>query len=182
MTATEPDSGAATAMAGAPRPVTVEPARRQEIEAFLYFEARLADESRYEEWLTLFDDETHYWVPRGRADYDPDTRVSYINDHRGRLETRIRQLGTGVRYAQTPPSPMRRTLSNVEVLRDDDLVEVGSNFVLHELSAQASNELRVWAGRTTHLLRPTRDGFRIRSKVVELVNAEQPLPTLAFLL
>lgn len=162
---------------------------RAEVEAFLYLEARLADESRYEEWLALFDDPTQYWVPAGPADYDPDTatRVSYVNDNRNRLETRVRQLGTGFRYAQTPPSPMRRVLGNLEILGAGDdpsggLLDVGSNFVLYELSAQASNEIRIWAGRTTHTLRRTDDGFLIRRKVVELVNASRPLPTLAFLL
>lgn len=176
----------------APRPVVVDPARRAEIEAFLHLEARLADESRYQEWFDLWDDELHYWVPKGRADYDPATRISFVNDNRNRLHTRIRQLQTGVHYAQTPPSPMRRIVSNVEILDDGDdaagdatdaaFVVVGSNFVLYEHSVQASNEIRIWAGRTTHRLREIGDGFRIRTKVVELVNAGGPLPTLSFLL
>jgi benzoate/toluate 1,2-dioxygenase subunit beta len=162
---------------------------RAEIEAFLFLEARLADESRYDAWLALFDDPTHYWVPAGPPDYDPAsaTRVSYVNDNRNRLETRVRQLGTGVRYAQTPPSPMRRVMSNLEILGRtydgaDELVDVAANFVLYELSAQASNEIRIWAGRTTHTLRRAGDAFLIRRKIVELVNATRPLPTLAFLL
>lgn len=162
---------------------------RAEVESFVYLEARLADESRYDDWLALFDDPTHYWVPAGPADYDPAsaTKVSYINDNRNRLETRVQQLGTGHRYAQTPPSPMRRVVANLELLgvTDDDgveLVDVGSNFVLYELSAQASNEIRIWAGRSTHTLRRIDGTFLIRRKVVELVNASRPLPTLAFLL
>jgi benzoate/toluate 1,2-dioxygenase beta subunit len=165
------------------RPIRVDAELRADVEAFLFLEARLADESRYEEWFELFDDEVHYWVPAGAADYDPATRVSYINDNRNRLHTRVRQLCTGVRYAQTPPSPMRRVLSNLEFLAaDDERVEVAANFVLHELSAQASNELRVWAGRATYELRRNDAGLLIRRKVVELVNATRPLPTLAFLL
>lgn len=165
------------------------PELRAEVEAFVYLEARLADESRYDDWLALFDDPTHYWVPAGSADYDPAsaTKVSYINDNRSRLESRVRQLGTGVRYAQTPPSPMRRVVSNLEILgRTQDgtgeLVDVASNFVLYELSAQASNEIRIWAGRTTHTLRRVGGSFVVRRKVVELINASRPLPTLAFLL
>ncbi|MFT7599670.1 MAG: 3-phenylpropionate/cinnamic acid dioxygenase small subunit [Acidimicrobiales bacterium] len=156
---------------------------RAKVEAFLFLEARLADESRYDEWLELFDDEVMYWVPKGRADYDPTTMISYINDNRGRLETRVKQLLTGVHYAQTPQSPMRRVISNVEVGPEDDgLLTVRSNFVLYEHSIQASNELRVWAAHATHRLRTVDDGFRIRAKTVELVNSSRSLPTLAFLL
>lgn len=161
-----------------------------EVSAFLFLEARLADESRYEEWLALWADELHYWVPAGTAaaDYDRDRRISYINDNRNRLVTRVRQLQTGVRYAQSPPSPMRRVLSNIELLEvdpDGAHVGVGANFVLHELSVQATNDLRLWAGRCTHRLRRDAaggDGWRIEVKTVELVNAGQPLPNLAFLL
>jgi len=154
-----------------------------EVEQLLFLEARLADESRYEEWLSLMTDDMRYWVPSGRADYDPDTRISFINDNRSRLETRVRQLLTGVRYAQVPPSPMRRVISNLEIeSADDGTTTAGSNFVLYELSAQATNELRVWAGRTTHGIRRVEGELRIAAKTVELVNASQPLPTLAFLL
>jgi 3-phenylpropionate/cinnamic acid dioxygenase small subunit len=159
------------------------PALRELVTAFLFEEARLADESRYEEWLGLWTEELHYWVPAGRPDYDRDRRISFVNDNRNRLRTRISQLQTGVRYAQTPPSPMRRVVGNIELLEVSvEGVRVGSNFVLHELSAQATNDLRVWAGRTTHVLQATDDGLRMASKVVELVNADQPLPNLAFLL
>jgi 3-phenylpropionate/cinnamic acid dioxygenase small subunit len=159
------------------------PGLRAEVEAFLYREARLADESRYDEWLELIDDEVHYWVPKGRADYDTALQVSFVNDNRQRLETRIRQLGTGVHYAQTPPSPMRRVVSNIELLEvDDDEIVAGSNFVHYEHSIQASNELRIWAGRATHRLRRVEGQLRIRAKTVELVNGTGPVPTMAFLL
>lgn len=154
-----------------------------EVEAFLFQEARLADESRYQEWLDLFDEEVTYWVPKGRADYDPTTRISYINDNRNRLETRVKQLATGVHHAQTPPSPMRRVVSNVEItdVLDDGYV-VASNFVLYEHSVQATNELRVWAAHAKHGLRRVNGELRIRSKTVEVVNSSRSLPTLAFLL
>ena len=158
---------------------------RRDIEAFLFHEARLADESRYEEWEALVTDDVHYWVPAGAADYDPADRLSYVNDNRSRLATRIRQLKTGVRHSQTPPSVMRRLISNVEVLSvDDERAEyvVGSNFVLYELARQATGDLRIWAGRVTHRLRRVDGALRIAAKTIELVNASAPIPNLTFLL
>ncbi len=171
-----------------------------DVSAFLYLEARLADESDYERWLALWTDDAHYWVPAGMdSDYDRDRRISFINDNRNRLTTRVRQLQTGVRYAQSPPSPMRRVLANIELLQLDgrdvsgtgaitdtaptpDRVVVGANFVLYELAVQAANDLHIWAGRTTHHLRREHDRWRLATKIVELVNASQPIPNLAFLL
>lgn len=158
---------------------------RREIEDFLYLEARLADEARYAEWEALAADDMQYWVPCGPADYDPATRLSYINDNRARLATRIRQLRTGLRHAQTPPSPMRRILGNIEILAADPAAgtfRVGANFVLYELAIQASRDLRVWPGRATYDLRRVDGRLRMARKVVELVTGTEPQPNIAFLI
>jgi benzoate/toluate 1,2-dioxygenase subunit beta len=160
-------------------------ATRREIEAFLYLEARLADESRYAEWEALVTDDMHYWVPKGAADYDPATRLSYINDNRARLATRIRQLQTGLRHSQRPPSPMRRIISNIEVIAADEAAGkfiVGSNFVVYEVAAQATSELRIWAGRVAHHLRRVDGRLRMSEKIVELVTGSLPQPNMTFLL
>jgi 3-phenylpropionate/cinnamic acid dioxygenase small subunit len=168
------------------RPVRLPEAVRREIEEFLFYEARLADESRYDEWEALVTDDVHYWVPAGDSfDYDPASRLSYVNDNRSRLATRIRQLKTGLRHAQTPPSVMRRVISNVEILAADEPAgeyQVGANFVLYELARQATGELRIWPGRTTHRLRRVNGELRIAAKQVDLVIASQPIPNLTFLI
>ncbi|MFE4963799.1 aromatic-ring-hydroxylating dioxygenase subunit beta [Streptomyces sp. NPDC056660] len=149
-----------------------------ELAAFIYLEARLADESRYSEWEALWDDDACYWVPM-REDHDPRRNLSYIYDNRRRLHSRIAQLNTGSRHAQTPPSRMRRTVSNLEVLaHDGDTVTIGSNFALHEYR----HELTVWAGRYVHRIRTGPDGPRLVAKTVHLVNGHGAVPTLAFLI
>ena len=40
-------------------------------EQFLYHEARLLDEQRYEEWLELFSDDATYWVPLEQGQQAP---------------------------------------------------------------------------------------------------------------
>lgn len=171
-------------MSGA-APVAVTEEVRREIEAFLHLEARLADESRYTEWEALVTDDMHYWVPKGPADHDPATQLAYINDNRTRLATRIRQLATGRRWAQTPPSPMRRLLANIEVLQagaDGASYTVAANFVLYELAVQVTGALRIWPGRVTFRLRREDGRLRMAQKVVELVTSDMPLPNLAFIL
>ncbi len=156
----------------------------REVEAFIYREARLADQSRYAEWEALVADDMHYWVPNGRADYDPAARLSYINDNRARLATRIRQLETGLRHAQTPPSPMCRFVTNIEVLSvDSAAVEVVAvaNQLVYELNAQSTGQIRTWPGRVTYRLRRVGDEWRMAGKTVELLISGDALPNLAFL-
>ena len=77
---------------------------------------------------------------------------------------------------------MRRLLSNVEVTRTDDGYEVGSNFILTEIVAQSTHAMRVWAGRSTHRLRRIDGALKLASKKVVLVNGDEAIPTLAFLI
>jgi 3-phenylpropionate/cinnamic acid dioxygenase small subunit len=145
--------------------------------AFIYHEARLADEARYSEWEALWADDAAYWVPMS-PDADPDTQVSYINDNRSRIRSRVAQLNTGVRHSQVPPSVLRRTVSNFEVTAaEGGTVTVASNFVLVEYRFAST----LWAGRYLHTIRATGDGLRLVGKTVHLVNAGGPIPTMSFL-
>lgn len=157
----------------------------REVESFVYREARLADESRYAEWEALVTDDMHYWVPNGRADYDPATRLSYVNDNRARLATRIRQLETGLRHAQTPVSPMVRQVTNVEIVEmspDGISLVVSAAQVVHEIGAQSTGELRIWPGRVTYRLRRVDGTLRMAGKTVELLITGEALPNLTFLI
>ena len=150
---------------------------QQVIEQFLYREARLQDEHCYDEWEALWAEDALYWVPAGGD--DPATQVSYIYDNRSRIASRIRQLKTGRRHAQAPQSKLRRAISNIEFSTGDNVVDVGSNLMLVE---SRHGKQTLWAGRTTHKLRPEGDGFRMVLKKIELVNRDDPIGNLAFLI
>ncbi len=169
------DHSATATAAAAPAPAGPVEA---DVAAFIYLEARLADEARYSEWEALWADDARYWVPR-HEHADPDTEVSYIYDNRRRLASRIRQLNTGARHSQTPPSKMRRLVSNLELLAsEDDTVVVGANFVLYEYRFS----LVTWAGRTIYRIRRGPDGLALVEKTVHLVNGEGAVSTMAFLI
>lgn len=154
---------------------------RKTIEDFLYLEARLADEHRYVEWEALWTDDALYWVPAAAADDAAvDRQVSIIYDNRHRIATRVRQLTSGDRYAQRPPSSLRRIISNIEVLAaDDSSAEVAANVLVVEVRLGQTN---IWASRNTYLLRVVNDDTRLVRKEVRLVGADGELPTLAFLI
>jgi benzoate/toluate 1,2-dioxygenase beta subunit len=152
----------------------------KEVEQFVYREARLQDELRYDEWEGLWTDDAIYWVPATADDIDPESQMSVIFDNRSRIRTRIKQLHTGKRHAQNPPSKLRHLISNVELLDvcDDD-IQVGANFLVYESRERG---VTLWAGRTEWTLRRTDDGLQIARKKVMLVNNDRPLNTLAFLI
>lgn len=154
---------------------------REAIEAFLFHEARCADENRYDEWLALWTEDATYWVPANIDDYDPDEHVSIIYDDRERLEDRIARLKSGGAWAQEPQSRMRRLISNIELEPADDPEEIRvvSNFVLGELRRGREG---VYFAQQRHRLRMTPEGLRMAAKTVLLVRNNEPLHNLSFLL
>lgn len=148
------------------------------VERFLYREARLMDEHRYKEWLALWTADGVYWVPCNEDEIDPRRHVSIIYDDRERLEQRIDRLASGSVLAQDPKPRMRRVVANIEWEEKSGEVEAQSNFVL----AWARGETQqLWAGRTLHILRREGDALKMRFKKVMLVNADQEMPLLQFL-
>jgi len=153
------------------------------VEQFLYREARLMDENAYDEWLALWAASgAIYWVPCNRDDVDPKREISLIYDDRQALDARIDRLKSGAAFAQDPKSRMRRLVSNVEIADGENgEIVVHSNFDLTEVRR---GERRGIAGRTMHRLRRKdgNGGFEIVVKKVMLVDNDEPIRNLTFLL
>jgi 3-phenylpropionate/cinnamic acid dioxygenase small subunit len=150
------------------------------LQSFLFKEARLMDESAYQQWLALWAADAEYWVPCNGDDIDPKTHVSIIYDDRERLEQRVERLVSGSVLAVEPKPRMRRVVSNVEIVSDDGRqVEVESNFIL---GLARDSQQQLWIGRSRHLLRRTTADFEIVRKKVMLINNDQEIPLLQFLI
>jgi 3-phenylpropionate/cinnamic acid dioxygenase small subunit len=75
---------------------------------------------------------------------------------------------------------MRRIVSNIEIEAvDADHVRVGSNFLL---AIARQREQQLWAGHSIHGLRRIGDDFRMHHKKVLLIDCDQEMPLLQFLI
>lgn len=152
----------------------------KQVEQFLYYEARLMDEQRHDEWLSLWTDDALYFVPVNDEDIDPKRHVTLIYDDRTKLEDRISQLKSQMHWSQEPRSRMRRVVSNVELEeRPGGELIIQSNFVLVEVRR---DDQTVLAGRSIHTLRPEAGSFQIAQKKVLLVNLDAVMRNIRFLL
>ncbi|MDI3269986.1 MAG: aromatic-ring-hydroxylating dioxygenase subunit beta [Bacillota bacterium] len=144
----------------------------------LYREARLLDEGRFEEWLSLFTGDAIYWVPGDNAE-DP-MAASIIYDDRPTMEDRVRRLRSPLAFSQSPPSLTLHQVSNVEVLEEEeDRAEVACAYVIHENRLGLS---RVFAARAYFSLRKEEGTWKIARKKVVLLQRQDPLYNLTFLL
>jgi 3-phenylpropionate/cinnamic acid dioxygenase small subunit len=153
---------------------------RQEVEEFLYREAELLDERRYEEWLDLLADDVHYWMPlRRNVPRDEPEReftrsgsdVNWFDEGKDTLARRVRQILTGVHWAEEPASRICHMVSNVQILRavpdeaSPQEVTVKSRFLVYRNRVETETDLLV--GKREDLLRRAEGRFTIaRRKVI----------------
>ena len=154
-------------------------ALQREVEDFLFLEARLLDERRLVEWLDLLAEEIHYFMPIRRnvkfGDWaqefsDPETEISYFDEGKDILTGRVRQIDTGVHWAEEPVSRFEHLISNVEITRaDGDEVEVNSKFFVYQ--NRLADEVQLFVGRRYDLLRRDPDtGFKLVKRTILLAQ------------
>jgi 3-phenylpropionate/cinnamic acid dioxygenase small subunit len=153
---------------------------KQEVEDFLYHEAELLDERRYEEWLDLFTEDARYWMPmRRNIPADETAReftregldVNWFDEGKDTLTRRVKQILTGVHWAEQPPSRICHMVTNVQILRahpdgpSPDEVVVKSRFLLYRNRVETETDVLV--GKREDLLRRGGGSWQIaRRKIV----------------
>jgi len=142
-------------------------------EQFLIHEARLLDEGKFDEWLSLFTPEAWYWAPSQPDQADPHETVSLIYDDRRLLETRVRRLASPRMYSQEPRSRTSRIIGGVTIEANDrGSCTVRSKFMMVEYRRE---QQRIFAGTAHHRLVQSDGWIMIDWKRVDLVNCDAPL-------
>jgi 3-phenylpropionate/cinnamic acid dioxygenase small subunit len=150
----------------------------REVEDFLYYEADLLDERRYEDWLTLLTDDIRYWMPirknvpyrDERGDIAGEEDIAWIDDDKATLTKRVRQIMTGVHWAEEPASRICHIISNVRfvepgVALDADEFVVNSRFCVYRNRVETETDFLV--GRRQDTLRRIDGALKIaRRKII----------------
>lgn len=96
------------------------------------------------------------------------------------MEERVARLETGLAYGQQPRSRTRHLLTNIEIVEEvEDKVIVTANFLIVELRRSIET---MFAGRMEYHLRLEENEWKISMKKVELINNNEPLGNLSFIL
>ncbi len=153
-----------------------DPRLKTNVENFLYVEAELLDERRFEEWLSLFSDSVTYRMPirpnvmssdDGLA-IGSDDDVSHVDDDKEYLRARIKRIRSGLAWSEQPPARTRRLVSNVRIYADggQEHLHVRSNFICY--FDQHEGESTIFAGEHRDTLVASGDTFIIEKRLVVL--------------
>jgi 3-phenylpropionate/cinnamic acid dioxygenase small subunit len=147
---------------------------RDRFRLLLEREARLLDQLRFDEWLSMYAPECIYWVPGTPEAGDPRREIAISFDDRRRMEDRIYRLRTGYAWSQAPKSRTVRTISNTEVFatKASSIRMVRSNFLISEFRVDGTRFLSGWCG---HRFVRGAEKWLIGVRQVNLIDCDQNL-------
>lgn len=146
-----------------------------DVEQFLYHEATLLDDRRFDDWLALLADDLEYWMPvrstRSLGDeaneFAKPGESAFFDDDKGSMGERVRKLFTGYAWAEDPPSRTRHIVSNVCITGvEGETIDIGCNFILYR--SRLANEEDLWVGRREDRLRRNGEAFIIARRHIYL--------------
>jgi 3-phenylpropionate/cinnamic acid dioxygenase small subunit len=154
---------------------------KQEMEEFLYREAELLDERRYEAWLELLADDVHYWMPMRRnvkfgeleREFTREGQdINWFDEGKDTLTRRVQQILTGVHWAEEPLSRLCHMVSNVQLLHarpsvaDPAEVMVKCRFLIYRNRVETETDILV--GKREDALRRVDGRWKIAQRKVIL--------------
>jgi 3-phenylpropionate/cinnamic acid dioxygenase small subunit len=151
---------------------------RDDLIDFVYREADLIDERRFDDWLALLAEDGRYWIPLSPDQTDARLHVSILHEDKLLLKARIERLGGDRTFSQQPPSRCQHVLQRPVVL-DGDAASGEYRLRTRAMYVEVRAGLQhVLACTLTHRLRLEGGVLRIVEKRVDLLNAGAPLPML----
>lgn len=149
-----------------------------ELAEFVYAEARMLDEKRFDEWYELFAGDGAYWIPLSPGQEDPLNHGSLMYEDKLLLKLRIERLKNVRAYSQHPASRSHHLLQAPQVEKADEQAGeyvVRTQFIYTEVQGDSQ---QMYAGTVFHTL--MREGGRlvIRQKRVNLLNCDAALPSI----
>jgi 3-phenylpropionate/cinnamic acid dioxygenase small subunit len=147
-----------------------------EVAAFLFHEAELLDQDRFEEWMALFTPDGYYWAPVKPDQDDFLAHVSLFYDDRPMMQARILRLRHPRNQSTLVPPRCCRLVGNVRVVEAaPERCRTTSKLVMVE---SRRNAKRTFGAMVEHELKVIDGQFRIAWKKVVLVDCDQPFEEL----
>lgn len=137
---------------------------------FIYDEARMLDEGRYDEWLALWLPDGHYWMPLDYKQTDPDLVTSLLYEDQFMLKLRVERLNGARTFSQKPKSRCHHVIQRpfVDELESDRAV---TNTSMHYVETRLDDQFLL-AITARHDLALVDGQIRIANKRVDILNSD----------
>ena len=145
---------------------------RDDVIDFIYAEARMLDEGRYDEWLALWLEDGHYWMPLDYKQTDPHLVTSLMYEDLFMLKLRVERLNGARTFSQKPKSRCHHVIQRPFVdAFDPDAGRFRTNTSMHYVETRLDDQILL-ALTATHDLALVDGSLRIANKRVDLLNSD----------
>ena len=151
----------------------VSPETQAAVERFLYRQAEFLDGKAWDEWLALFTEDGHYWMPAEEDQSDGDGVPNIFWEDLNLMKMRIGRNNHPQAHSQAPNNRLCHVVSNTIIEHEDANGDVIVRSRFH-CAEYLRYEVRQFTGKYRHYLKKTDDGYRIALQRVDLVNREGP--------
>jgi len=150
---------------------------RYEVEEFFNRENEMLDSRQFDAWLDLLADDLRYWMPiarnRPHGEWSGEwTRegldLNWFDEGKFEIEQRVRQIGTGLHWAEEPVSRTCHIVTNLQIVAaDESEIRARCRFVLYR--SRTETETDFYVGKRNDLLRrDPKAGFKIVERQIFL--------------
>lgn len=145
---------------------------RDDLIDFIYAEARMLDDGRFEDWLALWMPEAHYWMPLEWQQKDPHSASSYLYEDNFMLRLRVERLSAERTFSQKPKSRCNHVIQRPFVDEyDPDANRYITHTSMHYVETRL-DEQQLLALTARHELTLVDGALRIANKRVDLLNCD----------
>ena len=148
------------------------PGLASELADFVYAEARMLDEKRFDEWYELFTDDAAYWIPLAHGQQDPLNHGSLMYEDKLLLGVRVERLKGERTFSQKPRSRSHHVLQMSHVESRDEANNAYVTWTSMHYVETRTDEQTLYAAWATHHLSVDDGKLRIKLKRVDLVNCD----------
>ncbi|MEW5619864.1 aromatic-ring-hydroxylating dioxygenase subunit beta [Pseudomonas putida] len=151
-----------------------------EVTAFIWQEGDMLDHGEYDAWLNLWTEKGAYIIPIDPNETDYENTLNYAFDDHHMRGLRVKRLIGGESISTSPQPRTVRSISRVRVLADDGVnVTVRAAQNLREFRKES---LKHYSADLTYTLVRAEGGFRIHRKVINLINSDDTLAGIGYIL
>ncbi|MFQ6591007.1 MULTISPECIES: aromatic-ring-hydroxylating dioxygenase subunit beta [Pseudomonas] len=152
----------------------------QEVTAFIWQEGDMLDHGEYDGWLKMWTGQGTYIIPIDPKETDFENTLNYAYDDQHMRELRVRRLTGGESISTSPQPRTVRMQSRFRVLADDGvLVTVRCAQSIREFRKES---LKFYSADLTYELIRSEGGFKIQRKVISLINSDDALAGIGYIL
>jgi 3-phenylpropionate/cinnamic acid dioxygenase small subunit len=144
---------------------------QHDVEQFLYRQAQALDAKAWKDWIDLFTPDGIYWMPPDASYKTWDGQPAIFAEDKNLMTVRMLRVLHPDAWSQRPLWGTNHVVSNVvvkKVAKNGD-VEVTSRFHMLEMRR---DDIRHFAGSYLHVLKKTKQGYKIKLQRVDMTNAQ----------